>query len=63
MVVLSIYRYLLETLDAKEEESNSFGFVDPAMTYNCERQSCVPYLMERLKTNADRTLLIPYNPG
>ncbi|KAM5578065.1 hypothetical protein ABKV19_008405, partial [Rosa sericea] len=62
-VIAAYMANLHETL-LERDELDTFGFIDPAATYKCERLEFVPYLVNRLKEGkADRIFFMPYNPG
>ncbi|XP_062011742.1 uncharacterized protein LOC133728340 isoform X2 [Rosa rugosa] len=62
-VIAAYMANLHETL-LERDELDTFGFIDPAATYMCERSEFVPYLVNRLKEGkADRIFFMAYNPG
>ncbi|PRQ20360.1 putative Ulp1 protease family catalytic domain, putative transposase, Ptta/En/Spm, plant [Rosa chinensis] len=62
-VIAAYMAHLHETL-TERDELDTFTFIDPAATYNCERSGFGPYLVDRLKEGkADRIFFMPYNPG
>ncbi|PRQ17594.1 putative Ulp1 protease family catalytic domain, putative transposase, Ptta/En/Spm, plant [Rosa chinensis] len=62
-VIAAYMANLHETL-RERDELDTFGFIDPAATYMCERSEFVPYLVNRLKEGkGDRIFLMAYNPG
>ncbi|KAM5584863.1 hypothetical protein ABKV19_004299, partial [Rosa sericea] len=62
--VIAAYMAHLHEVVTKRNEFDTFAFIDPAATYNCERSDFGSYLVNRLKEGkTDRIFFMPYNPG
>ncbi|PRQ18900.1 hypothetical protein RchiOBHm_Chr7g0211271 [Rosa chinensis] len=62
--VIAAYMVQLHELITEQDELETFAFIDPAATYNCERSDFSSYLVNRLKEGkADRIFFMSYNPG
>ncbi|KAM5570104.1 hypothetical protein ABKV19_017226 [Rosa sericea] len=62
--VIAAYEGYLHELITERDLLDTFAFVDPAATYNCQRPDFVRYLVDRLKEGkSDRIFFMPYNPG
>ncbi|PRQ24152.1 hypothetical protein RchiOBHm_Chr6g0269251 [Rosa chinensis] len=58
------YEGYLHELITERDLLDTFAFVDPTATYNCQRPDFVRYLVDWLKEGkSDHIFFMPYNPG